>query len=128
MVTTLSRLVSNQTPDTKKAQSLNRYYFQTNFLKWRLLLMKLQDSKWLADTLGLSLSTIEKLRSEQPNELPQPIIINKSIRYSEIHVDWWLQKQLEPNLPAFEIWLKEYYGQQKITLKVPKQTNTKETT
>jgi len=90
--------------------------------------MKLQDSKWLADTLGLSLSTIEKLRSEQPNELPQPIIINKSIRYSEIHVDWWLQKQLEPNLPAFEIWLKEYYGQQKITLKVPKQTNTKETT
>jgi len=82
--------------------------------------MNLHDSKWLAEKLNLSVSTIEKFRAEKPDDLPKPIIINKSIRYCETHVDWWIQKQLEPNLPGFDEWLKDYYGKQRITLRKPK--------
>ena len=83
-------------------------------------MMKLHDSKWLAEKLNLSISTIEKLRSEQPDELPQPIILNKTIRYCELHVDWWLHKKIDPNVPDFDQWLKAFYGQQNLRIKLPK--------
>jgi len=86
--------------------------------------MKLHDTKWLAETLDLSLSTIEKLRSEQSEDIPKAVIINKSIRYSESYVWWWLQRKLDSTTPSYDLWMKDYYKQQKLVLKQPKLTTT----
>lgn len=53
----------------------------------------LKNSQWLADTLGLSLSTIKKLRCEDHLSLPPWIKIGKSYRYDEKVVAAWLDKK-----------------------------------
>ena len=80
--------------------------------------MTLHDTEWLAKKLGISVSTIEKLRSQQSEDLPASITIGKTIRYSEAYVEWWLQKKLNTNIPTYSQWLKEYYTQQNNNQKV----------
>ena len=60
----------------------------------------LKDTKWLAEKLGLSVTTIEKRRAEKPDELPQHINIGKTIRYDECFVNTWIQAKMKPNSPA----------------------------
>lgn len=72
--------------------------------------MKLRDTKWLAEKLGISVSTIEKLRTQQSDELPKSITINRSVRYDEAYVDWWLQKKLHENFPEYSQWLQDMTG------------------
>jgi predicted DNA-binding transcriptional regulator AlpA len=53
--------------------------------------MKLHDTKWLAEILGVSVSVIEKRRSQKPISLPASFRIGRSIRYSEATVLAWLE-------------------------------------
>ncbi|HEY8098586.1 MAG TPA: helix-turn-helix domain-containing protein, partial [Methylobacter sp.] len=55
---------------------------------------KLRKTAWLADRLGLSLTTVEKLRARQPELLPPCLCFGRSIRYDEAAVEQWLQDQL----------------------------------
>jgi predicted DNA-binding transcriptional regulator AlpA len=59
------------------------------------LIPKLQPTKWLAQRLNLSLTTIERLRTQSPQSLPPHVAIGKSIRYDERAVENWLQAQLK---------------------------------
>jgi len=81
--------------------------------------MKLHDTKWLADKLGISISTIEKLRAKDSIEIPIAIQINKTIRYSESYVEWWLEKKLKVTTLAFKPWLNELERQKSSTYKKP---------
>lgn len=65
--------------------------------------LKLHDTKWLASRLGISVSTIERLRAEGSNGIPKAVI-NKTIRYSEEYVAWWIQRMLEPTTPDYATW------------------------
>jgi len=51
----------------------------------------LKDTKWLAQLLGVSISTIEKRRSLAPSSLPVPIRIGRMVRYDETTVYAWLE-------------------------------------
>jgi predicted DNA-binding transcriptional regulator AlpA len=51
----------------------------------------LHDSKWLAELLAVSVSTIEKRRSQNPSSLPPPIRLGKTVRYDEATVFAWLE-------------------------------------
>jgi predicted DNA-binding transcriptional regulator AlpA len=51
----------------------------------------LHDTKWLAELLGVSVSTIEKRRSQNPLSLPTPIRLGKTVRYDEETVFAWLE-------------------------------------
>jgi len=66
---------------------------------------RLHDTKWLAERLNISISTIEKLRAKQSNEIPSSITINHTIRYSESYVEWWLQKKLNSTALDYPTWL-----------------------
>ena len=72
--------------------------------------MNLHDSQWLATKLGISISTIERLRACESDDIPKAIIINRSIRYCEHYVEWWIQKRLSPDTPDYAVWYKELYG------------------
>jgi len=50
----------------------------------------LKSSSWLAQRLGVSITTIERLRAVAPSKLPPAISIGKSIRYDEAQVETWL--------------------------------------
>jgi len=50
----------------------------------------LKPSSWLAKRLGVSITTVERLRAASPSELPPAINIGKSIRYDEAQVELWL--------------------------------------
>ena len=52
---------------------------------------KLHDTKWLAEFLGVSVSTIEKRRSLKPSSLPAPICLGRMVRYDEGTVLAWLE-------------------------------------
>jgi len=67
--------------------------------------MQLHDTKWLAKRLNLSVSTIEKLRAQNSQELPIPIQINKTIRYSDSYVEWWLETKQNMTTLEFRSWL-----------------------
>lgn len=54
----------------------------------------LRSSRWLAQRLGLSLTTIERLRAARSPDLPPAIVIGKSIRYDENAVETWLTDRL----------------------------------
>ncbi len=54
----------------------------------------LRPTSWLADRLGLSISTIERPRAAGSHELPPAIIIGSSIRYDEQCVEQWLIDRL----------------------------------
>jgi len=66
---------------------------------------RLHDTKWLAERLNISISTIEKLRAKKSNEIPSSITINHTIRYSESYVEWWLQKKLNSTTLDYPTWL-----------------------
>jgi predicted DNA-binding transcriptional regulator AlpA len=51
-------------------------------------------TNWLAKRLGLSVSTIERLRANTPAELPPHITIGGSIRYDSETVERWLQERM----------------------------------
>ena len=55
----------------------------------------LQPSSWLAKRLGLSLSTIERLRAAGSSDLPSAILIGRSIRYDETLVEQWLLDRMQ---------------------------------
>ena len=50
----------------------------------------LRPSIWLAERLGLSISTIERLRAAGSSDLPPSIVIGTSIRYDQAVVEQWL--------------------------------------
>lgn len=54
----------------------------------------LQSTSWLAKRLGLSVSTIERLRAHGKGELPPHIMIGlHTIRHDEAVVEAWLSAQ-----------------------------------
>lgn len=56
----------------------------------------LQSTSWLAKRLGLSVSTIERLRASGEGELPPHITIGRhTIRYDEAVVEAWLVRRLQ---------------------------------
>lgn len=62
--------------------------------------MQLQDTAWLAKRLGVSITTIERLRSRGGNQLPPFIMIGSSIKYDESVVEIWIkEKQRQQQLP-----------------------------
>lgn len=63
-------------------------------------LRRLQPTSWLAEKLGLSLSTIEKLRAQGSDDLPPYLIIGGSIRYSDLDVDAWIEERLKAAKPT----------------------------
>ena len=55
----------------------------------------LQSTAWLAKRLGLSVSTVERLRSQAPSDMPPHLIIGQhTIRYDELAVEKWLADRL----------------------------------
>lgn len=65
----------------------------------------LKNTRWLAERLGLSITTIERMRSKQPELLPPWIGIGKSIRYEESVVEQWLldRSHVQPDLAAEQL-------------------------
>jgi len=62
----------------------------------------LHDTAWLAKKLGLSVSTIERLRTRGQGDLPPYLQVGlRTIRYDESVVDEWLrtQRQDSPRVP-----------------------------
>ncbi len=59
-----------------------------------MLIQKLHPTKWLAELLNLSETTIERLRIKNPTALPPHVVIGRSIRYDESVVKNWLQSKL----------------------------------
>lgn len=51
---------------------------------------QLHSTSWLAKKLGLSISTIERLRTYDSGDLPPFIKIGRSYRYDNRVVDAWL--------------------------------------
>lgn len=60
----------------------------------------LQPTTWLAKRLGLSLSTVERLRSQDPSELPPHVVIGNSYRYDNHVVEEWLLARMQPAPPT----------------------------
>ncbi len=44
---------------------------------------KLQTTAWLAEQLGLSVRTVEKIRCKQPEQLPACIYLGRTVRYDQ---------------------------------------------
>ncbi len=64
----------------------------------------LKPTKWLANRMGLSVSTIEKLRSQTSPDLPRPVMIGTAIRYDESYVEWWLLSRTDPTVAPYSQW------------------------
>lgn len=63
----------------------------------------LHPTSWLARRLGLSVSTIERLRAQGSDTLPPHVIIGRhSIRYDEEVVDAWIERRFQPPGPTIE--------------------------
>ena len=58
----------------------------------------LRSTQWLAKRLGLSVTTIERLRASGSTDLPPAILIGRSIRYDETAVEKWLLARMTPNV------------------------------
>ena len=52
----------------------------------------LRSTRWLSERLGLSITTLERMRTQQPEALPPHIKINRSIRYDEQVVEHWIKE------------------------------------
>ena len=66
-------------------------------------LHRLLPTSWLAQRLNVSVTTIERLRSQGSSDLPPHITIGKSIRYDDRVVEAWLQNRMgNPMLPSTE--------------------------
>jgi predicted DNA-binding transcriptional regulator AlpA len=59
----------------------------------------LKDTKWLAQRLGLSLTTVERLRAHKSPDLPQHMRIGSSVRYHEEYVERWIEERLAEAVP-----------------------------
>lgn len=60
-----------------------------------MLVRALQSTRWLAQRLGLSVSTIERLRARGDRNLPPHILIGpQTIRYDEAVVEAWLAARM----------------------------------
>ena len=55
---------------------------------------QMRSTSWLAQRLGLSVTTIERLRAKNSPDLPPCHTIGKSKRYDEQQVEQWLQQQV----------------------------------
>ena len=55
----------------------------------------LQPTSWLAKRLGVSVSTIERLRSQGSFDLPPSITIGGSIRYDNLIVEEWIRDRIK---------------------------------
>ncbi len=65
------------------------------------ILHRLRPTSWLAQRLGLSVSTVERLRAQNSPDLPPHVTIGHSIRYDDIAVEEWLRQRLQiPNQAA----------------------------
>lgn len=64
------------------------------------ILHRLMPTSWLAEKLNLSVSTVERLRTHQPDQLPPHVSIGRTIRYDDRVVDDWLQKKMGTSLPC----------------------------
>ena len=65
---------------------------------------RLQGTRWLAKRLGLSVSTIERLRSENSLDIPPHVRIGNGYRYDELYVEYWLEKRLNPEIEPYSDW------------------------
>ncbi len=66
-------------------------------------LHRLLPTSWLAQRLNISVTTIERLRSQNSPDLPPHVTIGKSIRYDDRVVEAWLQNKMgNPVLPSAE--------------------------
>ena len=54
----------------------------------------LMPTSWLAEKLNLSVSTVERLRSHHPDQLPPHVAIGRTIRYDAQVVEAWLQQKM----------------------------------
>ena len=61
----------------------------------------LRDTEWLARRLGLSVSTIERLRAQNSPDIPAHVTIGRSIRYHADYVERWIAQRLQMELPGF---------------------------
>lgn len=52
----------------------------------------LKTTEWLARRLGLSVTTIERLRAKSSPAIPPHIKVGNSIRYSEEYVEQWIKQ------------------------------------
>lgn len=52
---------------------------------------QMRSTGWLAQRLGLSVTTIERLRAQGSQNLPPCRTIGKSIRYDEQTVEQWIR-------------------------------------
>ena len=52
---------------------------------------QMRSTGWLAQRLGLSVTTIERLRAQSSHDLPPCRTIGKSIRYDEQAVEQWIR-------------------------------------
>jgi predicted DNA-binding transcriptional regulator AlpA len=57
----------------------------------------LKDTVWLAERLGLSVSTIERLRARLSKDIPTHLTIGKSIRYDLAAVEKWIADKMQWN-------------------------------
>lgn len=56
----------------------------------------LQPTRWLAQRLGVSVSTIERLRARGERNLPPHVVIGpQSVRYDEAVVEAWLSQRMQ---------------------------------
>lgn len=61
----------------------------------------LQPTSWLAKRLGLSISTVERLRAQGGDALPPHVVIGgRSVRYDEAVVDAWIEARMRAAEPA----------------------------
>lgn len=61
------------------------------------IITTLRDTAWLAQRLGLSISTVERLRGRDLGNMPPHVTIGRSVRYDEAVVEKWLAGQLQAN-------------------------------
>lgn len=55
--------------------------------------LNLKDTGWLAERLGLSVTTVERLRASSPQSLPPCLRFGRSFRYDEQTVERWIVSQ-----------------------------------
>lgn len=63
----------------------------------------LKNTAWLAERLGLSVSTIERLRAKFSHDIPSHLTIGKSIRYDLATVEKWIADKMQFNTLHMEV-------------------------
>lgn len=55
----------------------------------------LKPTSWLAERLGLSISTVERLRAQGSPDLPPHVLVGNSVRYDEAFTEQWIKARLK---------------------------------